>query len=725
MADAPHTSPAPSSAARHNPALEDDVVERRTLRDYYVILRERIWIALPLALLVAIGFAYIKSREVPMYSSTASMRIEKPETVVTSVQVVDTTINSDIELNTYLQVMSSATLRNKVVKSFTPDETKLLQRPYLAELSPGQSPPPVGAIVGGIRVQAVRNSFLVNVTATHRDPEAAALISNRYVEQFMGYLLDSIGGKNEYAVEYLETRSKELRDSATLADQKLLAYMERNNLVSLDSSVNIVSDRLKSVNAALQDARLARLATEDLYKQVSSFRTDGKNLLELSYIVSHGSVPGLRDQLSELARSQSVLSERYLERHPRMLDVANSIAVAQTQLQKAVELAIADLEASLAKSRDREISLQKEYEGQEREQLRLRGIGIEFKSLEADATTYKNQYAELNNRLSQANTSRNLEKIPVRPLDSAMPASAPYAPNLKAITRTSIILGLAVFFGVGFGLSFIDDRIKSAWDVEHFIGSNLLGIVPDLSEVGDSEKYRLILDNNNERGSESFLGIYSSVKIHSKLDFPKAILVTSTIPGEGKTLVSCNLAGAFARHGKRTILIDCDLRRPMLHRHYDQPNDLGLLKWFENGARLDVTPLATLADLGVIRIGENLDLLRSGGRSKSPTELLESPAFSQLINRLKSEYDLVVVDSPPLGAVTDSLLIAESTDEVIYVCRFNRALRKHIRLYIKALRQGKNEILGVVLNGLSARRIEYYSNYRYYRSYKKYYGTST
>ncbi|MCU0792153.1 MAG: polysaccharide biosynthesis tyrosine autokinase [Opitutaceae bacterium] len=407
-----------------------------------------------------------------------------------------------------------------------------------------------------------------------------------------------------------------------------------------------------------------------------------------------------------------------------MIDLANSITIAQAQLQKAVELAIADLDASLAKARERELSLQREYDAQEREQFRLRDLGVEFKSLETAANNAKNQYAEILNRLTQATTSSSLEKIPVRPLDPALPAGGPFTPNISAITRTSILLGLAVFFGVAFGLSFIDDRIKSAWDVEHYIGSSLLGIIPDLSSLSDREKYRLALDQKSEHGSESFLGVYSSVKIHSKLDFPKAILVTSTIPGEGKTLVSSNLAGAFARHGKKTLLVDCDLRRPMLHRHFEQPNEQGLLTWFQAGAKLDGGPLATNPDLGIISIGPNCDLLRSGGRSKSPTELLESPAFTQLIDRLKREYELVVVDSPPLGAVTDSLLIAESTDEVLYVCRFNRALRKHIRLYIKALRQGKNEILGVVLNGLSSRRIEYYSNYRYYRSYKKYYGSS-
>jgi polysaccharide biosynthesis transport protein len=253
---------------------------------------------------------------------------------------------------------------------------------------------------------------------------------------------------------------------------------------------------------------------------------------------------------------------------------------------------------------------------------------------------------------------------------------------------------------------------------------NLLGIIPDLSSLKDEDKYSLVLNGKQAPGVESFLSVYSAVKIHSKLDFPKSILITSTIPGEGKTLISCNLAGSFARHGKKTLLVDCDLRRPMLHRHFKQQNNLGIIPWFENGANL-TGDLSQDPGLGIIKIGENLSLLCSGGRSKSPTEILESAAFAQLIERLKKQYDLVVVDSPPLGAVTDSLLIAERTDEVIYVCRFNRAYRKHIRLYIKALRSGKNEILGVVLNGLSPRRIEYYSNYRYYRSYKKYYGAQT
>ena len=162
----------------------------------------------------------------------------------------------------------------------------------------------------------------------------------------------------------------------------------------------------------------------------------------------------------------------------------------------------------------------------------------------------------------------------------------------------------------------------------------------------------------------------------------------------------------------------------MLHRHFKQKNDAGLIAWFEAGADLE-GDLTRNLQLGIMTVGENFSLLTSGGRSKTPTELLENPVFGQLLERLKKSYDLIVVDSPPMGAVTDALLIAERTDEVVYVCRFNRAYRKHIKLYIKQLKTGKNDVLGIVLNGLSPRRIEYYSNYRYYRSYKKYYGAQT
>ncbi|SDS52444.1 polysaccharide biosynthesis tyrosine autokinase [Opitutus sp. GAS368] len=722
-------APLPTAPARApGPSLhgnDQQVVEKRSLRDYYVILRERLWIALPVALLVALSIGYYQAQEIPMYSSTATMQFERPERVVQNEQVVDTAVRSEVDLGTYLQILQSGRLRTMVAQSLTPDEIRLLQRPYLKDLAPGANPPAVGGLLGSMSPLSIRNSFLITITVNNRDPEGAALLANRFVEQFMRYLMENVGGKNEFAVDYLRSRAKELQQESEAAEGKLQDYRRKHNLVSLDNSMNIVGERLRTVNATLTTARLARLDIETLLSQIEKMQKENPaNLLEIGYISAYGNIPVLKNNLAELNKQQAILSERYLERHPKMIELANSIDVVTAQITRNIEQSISDLRTQYVKLQDTEASYIKEYQAAEKDNLRLGDLSVDFKSLENQAQVAKSNYLEILNRLNQVTTSKNLENIPVKPLDRALPKGSPDTPNIRNIVKTSIGLGLVVFAGVAIGLSFLDDRVKSAWDIEGFIGAHLLGIIPELGDVPDTEKHSLVNSNRTSPGSEAFLSVYSAVKIQSKLDFPKSILVTSTIPGEGKTMISCNLAGSFARHGKKVLLIDCDMRRPMLHRHFKLTNEAGLIAWFEAGAKIPADPF-TDASLGFTKVDENLFLLRSGGRSKSPTELLETAVFGQFIEAMKQHFDLIVVDSPPMGAVTDSLLIAERTDEVIYVCRFNRAYRKHIRLYIKQLKESKNELLGIVLNGLSPRRIEYYSNYRYYRSYKKYYGSQS
>jgi polysaccharide biosynthesis transport protein len=715
----------PGAAPKRSHDYDDDnVVERRTLRDYYVILRERIWIALPIAIVASVGFFFYQARKTPIYESVATLQFEKPETVVTSQGVVDPSVRSDLDLNTYIHDIKSARLRDSVIASFTPEERTVLTRAALRKLPPGSPPPSIEDSLGTLDAQPLRNSYLIAISVRHPDPEAAKIIANRFVDKFMDYLFESVGGKNEDAVTYLKGRASQLRKDAEDSEKDLQEYMRAHNLVSLDKSIDIVADRLKSVNTALTNAKLELLNTEELVGEVAAFKRDGRNLLEIAYIAGHGAVPTLRAQLTEAEQAQALLMQRYLERHPKVIDNAEKIAVTKAELAKAIDLAIADLDTRFASAKANLEALQREYHNQEEQELALRALSVEYNSLQNKATVAKNYYMEILDRLNQTTTFKNLDKIPLHPLDRAVASSTPISPNMGSATRTSVGVGLFLFFGIAIGLGFIDDRVKSAWDIESFIGVQLLGIIPQLATSKNEEKIGVAEASGPESGNEAFLGLYSSVKIQSKLDFPKSILITSTIPGEGKTLISCNIAGAFARHGKRVLLMDCDLRRPMLHRHFQQENASGIIAWYEKGASLDGDCL-TNPDLGIVKIRDNLWILTSGGRSKSPTEILENPVFPQLLDRLKRQFDLVIIDSPPMGAVTDAMLIAERSDEVIYVCRFNRAYRKHIRLYIKALRDGKNELLGIVLNGLSPRRIEYYSNYRYYRSYKKYYSAQT
>jgi capsular exopolysaccharide synthesis family protein len=718
----PKAPPIPAAADRD----EDEVIQRRTFRDYYIILRERVWIALPLALLVSVSVGYYQARQPAMYSASATMQFEKPETVVTTQGVVDESVHTEFDINTYIQDLLSNKIRQMVIDSFTADQQQVLLKAAMKKAPPGTPAPPIGALIGGVSVDKITGSFLIRISDSNSDPDAAALVANQYVKVFMDYLIQNEGGENDFAVGFLQQRADELQKQSEEAEAALDRYMRDHHLVSLDKSLDLVSQALEAAHSSLTSAQLDLLRLQDIAAQVADYQANHKNLLDISYIASHGSVASLRAQLENLQQQQAELSLRYLERHPKMIAIDDQISTVQNQLKLEIAQAIADLNTSLNAAQETVKSLQREYADQEQAELQLKSLSVQYDSLLNQRDAAKANYASILDRLNQTQTTRslNLEKIPLHPLDSAIAPGAPYQPNPTRIVRTCTGLGVIVFLGVALGLSFIDDRIKSAWDVEAFIGVGLLGIIPDLSTLKGEDKHTLVLNHQQAPGVEAFLGIYSSVKIQSKLDYPKSILVTSTIPGEGKTLVSSNLAGCFARHGKRTLLIDCDLRRPMLHRHFKQPNNVGLITWFESGASLD-GDLTTNAQLGIVKIGENFSLLGSGGRSKSPTGLLESPTFAQLIERLQKQFDVIIIDSPPMGAVTDALLIAERTDEVIYVCRFNRAYRKHIKLYIRALLNGKNAVLGIVLNGLSPRRIEYYSNYRYYRSYKKYYGAQT
>jgi polysaccharide biosynthesis transport protein len=718
-------TPAQSAAPAPTSGREERTVEHRTLRDYYIIVRERLWIALPLALLVALPLGYYQMRQTPMYQSSTTLQFDRPEKIVMVDQVVDQTPRSEVDINTYLERLNSQSLRAKVVESLTPDEVKILQRPYLKDLPPGASPPPAGAILGSVNASAVRGSLIIVITAQNRDPEGAALVANRVYKEFVNFLLEQSGGTNQDAIAFLQKRATELQKEYVQKEERLQEYKKEHKLISLDDSLNIVTDRLKSVNAARTAAQLQLLDLEVAYNQVKTYEKDGRDMLEISYIAQHGTIPALKTQLADALQRQALLGERYLERHPAMIEIANTIATLREQLKKAIDLAVADLTAGLDNARQTERSLNQEYDKQEKEQLRLDDLKVAYNSLQDQAAVAKAAYTQVLDSLNKTTTSKGLDyHLPVSLIDRAVPSYSPYTPNKSRIARTCVLVGLLVFFGVAFGLSMVDDRVKSAWDVESFIGANLLGIIPDLSNVKEEDKHRLTLTAKATPGVEAFLSVYSAVKLQSKLDYPKVILVTSTIPGEGKTLISCNLAGSFARHGRNTLLIDCDMRRPMLHRHFGLQNDAGILNWEAEGASMEGDVLAN-PHLGFTRIADNLTLLRSGGRSKSPTEFLENPVFGKFIEHLKRRFDLIIIDSPPVGAVSDCLLIAEHTDEIIYVCRFNRAYRKHIRQFVNMLQEGKNELLGIVLNGLTPRRIEYYTNYRYYRSYKKYYGSQT
>jgi succinoglycan biosynthesis transport protein ExoP len=317
---------------------------------------------------------------------------------------------------------------------------------------------------------------------------------------------------------------------------------------------------------------------------------------------------------------------------------------------------------------------------------------------------------------------------PLRTLDFAYPGIR-ISPNLREIHKTGYIIFAVLFVLIPIGFEFFDNRVKSPWDVEVFLGQDLIAGIPKISAVKEIDR-PLIVGNELDDGlTEAFRSMYSRIQMNSKTEYPKTILITSAIPSEGKSLLAANLAYSCANHGRKTILIDFDLRRPGLHKFCGVNNDRGLLTLI-NETAANPTPNYDFWDSGtLVEIYPNLLILPSGGKTRAATEMLENPAFDKMLFSLKQNAEIIIIDSPPIGLFPDSLAMARKVDEVIFVTRYGKVARKVAKNLIQSLEDTGANMLGVVLNDLPEKKTPgyYYSGYYgygyfRYKYYNKYYG---
>jgi succinoglycan biosynthesis transport protein ExoP len=352
---------------------------------------------------------------------------------------------------------------------------------------------------------------------------------------------------------------------------------------------------------------------------------------------------------------------------------------------------------------------------QKTESLDLDRNGLEYSSLERELKTNEQILQNITARARETSMTGNIKTENARIVDRAAPASEskPITPNV------TLNLGLGVAGGLGLGLAFaffvafIDDRVKSSFDIEGVIGLPLIGIIPQIKRMDPSDKAQIVVNNADRQVAEAFLTLHSSLRLKDESKNAKCILTTSTIPGEGKSFVTTNLALTFAAHGERVIIVDCDLRKPNIHKSFHLENLKGLI---------DVCAgTSTIDDVVVRGVQPNLDILPAGGRAKNPTQILNSKGLELMISELRKRYDRVFIDTPPLAAVSDALIILPLVDGSIFAIYFNKVRRKAAQFSAKRLLEANVPTFGAVLNGLNLTVSGYYYAQYYDKSYKDYY----
>jgi capsular exopolysaccharide synthesis family protein len=686
---------------------------QRTLQDYVLILRERIWYVVMAFLVVFASVLIFTYTKTPIYQSTATVQIFRREAMVMQVQqVMDNEVNSAEDLNTQVNILKSSTIVQHVAERLAGEDLRRFLAPYER---PGRPPPSVEGILQTNRdVVPQRLSLIIAIEYNHPDKEIAAKVANLFADEYIAYNAHVQADESIKAVEELSDRADEQRKKVEDIANALQTYREKNHMVSLDQRKDIVTDNLKSFNNYVTQGSNALQEAETRWKQMLACRQRGDSLLDLPFIASVPIVAQLQQQVAAQKITVAQLSERYRAKHPVMIEAVNSLNEAQLQLQHAIDTSAAQVETEYQTALQNYTKAQQALASQEADSLNLDHFAVDYSNLERDYDVNEKLLEQILGRMHETSVSGTIENQSGRIVDRAAPGSRPISPNFRLNLGLGAVGGLGLGLALAFFVAYIDDRVKSALDIEAVVGLSLIGIIPEIKRLGEAENMQDAVSKGTDReASEAFATLYSGLQLKDESKKAQCILITSTVAGEGKTFIATHLATTFAEHEQRVVLIDCDLRRPAVHRVFHLENLAGVIDVCTGEKSLD--------DVIVKNVQPNLDVITTGGRSKNPTQNLNSKAFAVMLSELRKRYDRIFVDTPPVAIVSDALVVLPLVDGSLYSLYFNKVRRKTAQFAAQRLLEANVPNLGAILNGLSGGVGGYYYSHYYDKSYKAYY----
>ena len=693
---------------------------QRSFKDYLLMFRERIWYLIVTLFIIFSGSILYTFNKTKVYTAVSQVQLFRDDAsalgaIGQGTEMEQNQILSAEDLNTQISVMESLSII-KGVEQRLQDELRLrFMAPYEDTLSLSGPLTPLEILAKNRRIVPRRMSLMVNFAFSHPDPIVAAEVSNLFAKEFIDYNLKlNIDGSMK-AVEDLRIRADQQKDRVEELELKLAEYREQNNAVSLQSDENIAAAQLARLNEIELTNKNIYDNFQTKWDQIETYRLEGRELWELSFVAEQPRVANLLQQVSGTRISISSLSKRYREKHPAMIQLLQTLQEGELELELAVQNSVDKIYAGYSEAKSNFDVASLRLAEKEKELIELGKTRIEFNSLLRDLEVQQSFFQALNQRMTTEKAQVNLKNPNARIVDEAFPprADQPSSPNVVLNLAAGFFGGIALGVGLIFAVAFLDDRVKSAFDIEGTIGLPMLGVIPRIKKLDTNTKAQAVASNVDRHVTETFRSIHSALKLSDQSKNAKIILTTSTVPGEGKSFVSSNLSLTFANHGEKTLLLDCDLRLPNVARSLQIENDLGLLDYVENGVSLD--------EVIVKEVYPNLDVLSTGGKSKNPTQVMNSAQFEAMFAVLRDRYDRIVVDSPPLAAVSDALNLLPLVDGIIYVIKFNTVKRKTAVVNVRRLWEANTPVYGAILNNITSTLSSYYySNYTD-KAYQDYY----
>jgi exopolysaccharide transport family protein len=691
-------------------------------------------------------------QQTPLYTATAQVLLDRQKMQVTDMEAVISGLPADsATVDSEVEILKSRALAERVVDRLNlvedPEfndalreasflrwlDPRFLIRELLALVSAEPAPLTdemraraerdrvVDVLLQRLDITRQRLTYVINLSVTSEQPAKAARIANAYAET---YILDQLEAKfdaTRQANEWLSRRLGELRQQVRDSERAVEIFRSEQGLES-SSGVTVSEQQLSELNAQLILARTALAEARAKYERARQIRASGGSIESMADVVQSGTISNLRQKQAELARELANLSSRYGPRHPEVVNAEAQRRDIDAQIGAEISRIIGSLQNNVSVAETRVASLEQSLRDIRGETGESGQAMVQLRELEREAAANRAVYESFLNRFKETSQQQDLQ-VPDSRIIS--PATAPLSPSYprKALSLAlALVLSAMLGVGLAFLLEHLDNGMTTARDVEEALTLPHLVSVPLVpAEKGTGGKplkpHDYLIQKPLSAFSESLRSLRSALQLSNVDNPPKVILFTSALPSEGKTTTSVSFARAAAASGLKVVLVDCDLRHPSVHKTF------GL-----------ATPAAGLVELLAERLDSeavmiedektSLRILPIATGTANPPDLMASSQMHLLIDRLRKDYDLVVLDSAPVLPVSDSRVLSRLADETVFVVRWSDTPKDAAQSAIRELRLYQSNIAGVILVAVDASKQAKYGygdGGYYYGKYSRYY----
>ena len=713
--------------------LDDETID---FAHYWQVFKRYAGRIILLAVLFTVLVALIVMKMTPIYSATASLLIESQPANLMSIEEV---YKSDTTRKDYMQTQYEI-IQSRQVASRAVDELDLSNDPVFMPKSSGgfdivkdvkqwikskliflpekkkktltqtqraekRRQAAINKLMNSISVNLVNNTQVIEITAVSESPELAARIANAmgdvYVENYLQAKVDMTTKATSFLTESMEG----LKDKLEEAERKLTEFYEENQLVNLSNGVvGLAAEELEELSDQLLDAQSTLKQNRTIYEQTQRNGADINALSRLPEVLNHPNIQSVRRQQSEAQSRVSELSKVFGPKHPKMVAAQAELSSVRDTLQTQIRDLISSITTQYRASQERVANLQEEVGQAKSEYRKLSGLENQRRALQREVDINQQLYSSMFTRLKETSEVGGFESANARILDPAVAPNNPSKPNRTLLIGAAFVISFGFGVFLAFVLEALNSGVRSVEDVEKKLGQRMLGLIPLIPQKRkETMPLRAFFDNKYHQFSEAVRTLRTSLSLTNLEKQNQAILVTSSVPKEGKSTVSTNLAFALGQLDK-TILIDADLRRPSIGKRFNVPN-------YQPGLSNLTMKTHSLDECLVHDEQSGIDLICAGSIPSNPQELLAGEGFNALITYLKKHYKYVVVDTAPTQAVSDAMVVSKACDSVIYVVRADSTSEKMIQNGLGRFLQVGHRVDGVVLNQVDLRRSDVSERY--------------